>query len=110
MAFQEKNLVRQAINSTGETAYTVPSSTVTVVRDIHICNNGSSTCHITLWLVPNGGSATDENVMFYQWDVRSNDFVHWTGYQILDTVGDTIQAQAEISDQITLTISGAEIT
>lgn len=108
MGFSEKNLVRQAVNNTGETVYTVASG-VSVIRDIHICNNGNSNCYISIWLVPNGASSTDENILFYQWDIRSNDFAHWTGYQILDTVGDTIQAQSEINDQITLTISGAEI-
>jgi len=110
MAFTEKNLCRQAVNTSGETLYTVPASTTTVVKDVHVCNNSASDCYLTLWLVPNGGSPTDENVMFYQWSVPANDFVHWVGFQTLSTAGDTIQALAETTDQLTVTISGAEIT
>jgi len=108
--FTEKNLARQAINNTGETIYTVPASTVGIVKDIHICNNSTTDCYVTLWLVPNGASKTNENIFFYQWEVPAKDFIHWTGYQILETPGDTIQALSETTDQITLTISGAEIT
>ena len=110
MAFTEKNLARQAVNNAGETVYTVPASTVTIVKDIHICNNTSFDRWVSLWLVPNGDSASDENIMFFEWEVPKNDFVHWVGFQTLDTVGDTIHASAEVTDAITVTISGAEIT
>ena len=108
MAFTEKSLCRQAVNS-AETLYTVPASTKTIIKDIQICNNSASDCYISVWLVPNAGSASDENVMFYQWNVPANDFVHWSGFQILDTAGDTIVATSETADQITITISGATI-
>ena len=109
MAFNEKQLAIQAVNNTGETIYTVAASTVAIIKDIHICNNSAADCYVSLWLVPNGASPTDENVMFYQWNVPANDFVHWSGYQILDTAGDTIQALAETSDQLTVHVSGATI-
>jgi hypothetical protein len=109
MSFQEKNIARQAVSSSVETLYTVPSSTKAIIKDIHICNNSTSDCWVSLWLVSNGGSASDENVMFYQWNVPANDFVHWNGYQILDTAGDTIQAQSETAEQITVIISGATL-
>ena len=110
-ALIEKNLARQAVGVAAETVYTVPGgSTKSIIRDIHLCNNSAADTYVSLWLVPNAASPTDENVMFYQWIVPANDFVHWTGWQVLDTVGDTIQALSEIADQITVTISGAEIT
>ena len=109
MTFTEKAIARQAVDSTAETLYTVPASTKAIIKDIHICNNSASNCWVSLWLVPNGSSASDENVMFYQWNVPANDFVHWNGYQILDTAGDTIQAQSETADQITCLISGATL-
>jgi hypothetical protein len=109
MAFTEKSIYRQAVSDTTETLYTVPASTTTIIKDIHICNNSATACWVSLWLVSNKGSASDENVMFYQWNVPANDFVHWSGYQILDTAGDTIQAQSETADQVTAIISGAEL-
>ena len=109
MTFSEKSLARQAVNDTGETVYTVASG-ISIVRDIQMCNTGTTTCHVSIWLVPNGGSASNENVLISQWDIPRNDFAHWAGWQVLDTVGDTIEAQSEINDKITLIISGAEIT
>jgi len=108
-AFTEKLLGKQAVTTSAETLYTVPASTLAIVKDIHVCNNSAADCYLSLWLVPNGASPTDENVMFYQWNVPANDFVHWSGYQILDTAGDTIQALAETSDQLTVHVSGATI-
>jgi hypothetical protein len=110
MAFDEKNLARQAVSTATETLYTVPASTVSIVKDIQMCNTGNVTNWVSIWLVPNGASATDENILIYEFDISRNDFAHWTGFQTLDTAGDTIQAQAERLDQITLSISGAEIT
>jgi hypothetical protein len=108
--FSEKNLARQAVDSSIETLYTVPASTVAIVKDIHICNNGATNRWVNIWLVPSGDSPTDENIIFFEWDVLKRDFAHWTGFQTLDTAGDTIQAQSETADQITITISGAEIS
>lgn len=108
--FTEKNLARQAVGSTVEVLYTVGTDTVGIIKDIHICNNSNTDCYVSVWLVPGGSSNTDGNIFFYQWNIPANDFVHWTGYQILDAVGYTIQALSEIADQVTATISGAEIT
>jgi hypothetical protein len=104
------NIARQAVDSTVETLYTVPAATTTAVKDMHICNNSALDCYVSLWLVPNAASPTDENVMFYEWNVPANDFVHWSGWQLLDVVGDTIQALSETTDQLTITITGVEIT
>ena len=106
--YSEKLIAKQAVGSTTETLYTVPASTTIAVKDIHICNNSNTNCYVSLWLVDSGDSADDENVMFYQWNVPANDFVHWSGRQILET-GGTIQAVAETADQITIHISGVTI-
>jgi len=109
MAFTEKKLVVQSLGTATSTLYTTPADTTTILRDIHVCNNSTANCYFSLWLVPSGTSATDSNVMFKEWDVPANDFVHWTGWQVLN-VGDTIQGLSENDGQITVHISGAEIT
>jgi len=108
MAFEEKNIARQAISDTVEVLYTVPSGVKTIVKDIHVCNNSDTPCWVSLWLVPAGDDVSTENVMFYQWKIPANDFVHWTGWQILEE-GETIQAQSEIEDQLAINISGATL-
>lgn len=109
MAFTEKQLAIQAVDS-AETIYTVPASTTTIIKDIQICNNSASNCEISVWLVPQGDSAGDENCLLKGWDVPANDFLHWTGFQVLGTAGDTIVATAETTDKIAIIISGAELT
>jgi hypothetical protein len=47
--------------------------------------------------------------MFHQWNVPGNDIAHWSGYQVLETIGDKIMVQSEVDNQITITISGAII-
>jgi len=111
MAFNEKNLARQSVDTTAETIYTVAADTIGIIKDIHVCNNNESGAdkYFTLWLVPDGASPTDENILFYRWNIRTNDIAHWNGWQILSP-GDTIQALAETANEITITISGGEIT
>jgi len=108
----EKNLARQAVNNIGETVYTVPASTTTILRDINIINTGSTDCWVSIWLVPSGASRSNECVLLNQIKIFASDPepLHWDGYQILDTPGDTIQAMSETTDQITVHIAGAEIT
>lgn len=109
MTFVEKNIVRQAVGNPSEVLYTVPTGITTIIKDIHICNNSNTDCYFSLWLVPNGQNFTNENVMFKEWIIGGNDFAHWNGYQILDTAGDRIIAMSQFSNQITVSISGAEI-
>ena len=109
MVFLEKNLARQAVSSAGETVYTTPTYKTIVVKDINITNNGTGDCYINIWLVPSSSSRSNDNILISKMIVPENSLRHWSGYQVL-SAGDTIQAQSEINDQITLTISGAEIS
>jgi len=109
MEFTEKNLTRQAVGSLAEILYTVPVDTTAIIKDIQLCNNSNTNCYITIWFVPNNSINSDENVIFKEWVIPSNNFYHWNGYQVLDTPGDTIMALSEEMDKITVSISGAEL-
>lgn len=106
MTLTEKNIARETISSSTETIYT--ATTKTIIKDIHVCNNSASPCYFSLYLVGDGDSADDSNVMFKQWNVPANDFVHWAGFQVLET-NETIQAVSETADKITILISGADL-
>ena len=84
MTFQEKNLVRQAISSTEETVYTL-SEGITVLKDIHICNNSTTNCQFSMWIVATGGSATNENIMFFAEIGPSFDFLLKATMNIAET-------------------------
>lgn len=111
MSFTEKQLGQAQIASGSKTTlYTVPASTVGIVRDMVIVNTTGTDRTIEVWLVPNGGSAGDDNCIIAGVPVWANDHLHWRGWQVLDTAGDTIQAEAEAASAITITVSGAEVT
>jgi hypothetical protein len=107
--FTEKQLACQAVNA-AETLYTVPASTKTIIKDINCMNNSATAATISIWLVPNGGSASDENCLIKNFNVPAADLLHWSGFQVLATAGDTIRATAGTADKITVIISGAELT
>jgi len=111
MAFTEKQLGRAQIASGSQTTlYTVPASTMAIIRDIMIVNTTSTDRTVEVWLVPNGGSPADNNKLIADMTVYANDCLHWQGWQVLGTAGDMIQAEASAASAITIIVSGAEVT
>jgi hypothetical protein len=110
MGFSEKRFIIQAVSSSAETLYTLPANTTAIIKSIHMCNNSSSACKISMWIRPDGVATGDENVIFSDFDIPANDFLHWNGYIIMDTENDIIRAEAETNDAITVCISGGIVT
>ena len=110
MAFQEKNLGQAEIaNGSNTTLYTVPASTVAIVKDIQIVNTTGTAATITIWIDPDGTTADDTTAIIKDWSVPANDFLHWSGFKVM-TATATIKATAGTASAITVTIDGAEIT
>ncbi len=83
------------------TAYTVPSSTTSVVTDVTVANSGNSTVpyvHININSVP---FATNLSV-------ASKDFVYMPTKQVL-SAGDVITASSNVSDMV-LHVNGIEVS
>jgi len=110
MAFSEKQLGQAQINDAAPTVlYTLGADLKGIIRDIIITNTTGVAAAIDLWLVPNGGSPGDGNAILKTYNVGANDMVHLSVWQVLETAGDTVQAQAGTATSITITISGAEV-
>jgi len=110
MTFQEKNLGQAQIASgSNTTLYTVPASTTAIVKDMQIVNTTGSSATITIWLDPDGTTADDTTALIKDWAVPANDFLHWSGFKVMEA-GATIKATAGTASAITVTIDGAEIT
>lgn len=110
MAFTEKKLGQAQISDASPTTlYTVGSGKKGIVKDIIITNTTATAATVSIWLVPSGGSPDDTNAIMKNWNVPANDMAHFSMWQVLETEGDTIQAQAGTTTSITITISGAEI-
>lgn len=104
-----KKLGQAAIGTAVSTLYTVPASTKAIAKSIDICNTATSGTTVRLFLVPNGGTAGTTNAMLYDMSLPANSTLSWTGAQILDTAGDTIQIQAGATG-CTITASGVQET
>ena len=111
MAFTEKLLARAQLPAGSQlTLYTVPASTTTILKHITISNITSSDRQVKIWLVPNGSSPLDSNILLANVNIPGNGLLTWDGYIPLETSGDTIQGEASVTSSLTIIIGGAEIT
>ena len=109
MAFQNivaAKLGQGAIPATTFNYYICPANTQTYVKDIDICNTGSSSINVTVYIVPNGSTASTSNALFYSAALASHNTLQWTGTQIM-VAGDSIQAVASATG-CTIVISGGQ--
>jgi hypothetical protein len=104
----EKQLAQGRAQNTFSTFYTVPAGTVTTVLTIDICNTTAADHALRICFVPASGSADESTALFWDVTIDAKSPAVWTGPQTLKNVGSTIQVMADVSDAITLTISGIE--
>lgn len=95
--------------ATPTTLYTSPVSTKTQWYSLSVCNSGNSDDSITVWLVPSGGAAADNNMIIGKTMVV--DFGDPYGYNIPQIIepGDFIVVQST-NGNCTFTASGLQIT
>ena len=109
MVFTEANLFHGLVTNGTDTLYTVPGSTTAIVKDIHIANTSATAATITIWIDPNGTSATDAEAIIKSWSVPANDFLHWSGFMVMAAAA-TIKATAGTTNVIAVSINGALLT
>jgi hypothetical protein len=108
MADLAKRLVGPAaLTATATTLYTVPASTTTIVRSIHIASiAGSASYPATLAI---GTAATATNALFYQYLIGANASLDWSGFLVL-AAGETLSGLTSSTNVLTITISGIEVS
>lgn len=107
MAFQVPTIIRlgqTAITTSATVLYTVPAKSRTYIETIDIVNTGASASTFDVYLVPNAGTASSDNALFYQQTLQPKQNVQWTGVQVIDA-SYTIQVKASALG-ITITMSG----
>lgn len=87
--------------------YTVPGSTTTGIRGIHIANTTASAATITLGL-NSGAALAAANHFLSAVSIPANSSYDWTGLQVLEA-GETIRALQGTSSALTVHISGVEV-
>ena len=107
---EEKRLGQSQIaNGSRTTLYTLGASLTGIIKTIIITNTTGTDATISIWDIKNGGSYGNANAILKDLNVPANDFVQITTYLILDTEGDSIQAEAGTATAITINMYGAEI-
>jgi hypothetical protein len=104
-----KRLAQTQPGTSYATAYTVPASTSTIVREVVACNTTASSVVLDVSLVASGGTAGVTNNVIAQHTLQPYQTVIYTFSQVLAT-GGFVSAKAGTASAITLTVSGVEIT
>ncbi len=75
-----------------------------IVKSMDIANNAAVSAKVSVYLVPDGDTAGDDNILIPDISIPAHSIFQWTGTQVLDS-GATIQAAASVAG-VTLTASG----
>lgn len=106
-----KPLAQAQVPSSVGIIYTAPNivGIATVVKAIKIANPTASAVTVKLHHVPNGGSATDANVILPTMSVDANGVAEFDGALILGQ-NETIRAVASAATSLTISLYGVEST
>jgi hypothetical protein len=98
----------ELITTSTTTFYTVPTGKKFVPKCLHMFNTHSSAITVTLWVVPNGGSAADRYKILEEAIPAGKPYVAPIGALVM-AAGDFIQATASTTNKVGLRISGFTI-
>ena len=102
----------QQINATVETIYTSPASEgSTKINSLYVTNDTTTSDQITLYNVPNGGSAGVTNIIAIAVTIPGDGMPVWFATEntpIWVEASGTIQAIADTADQFTIQGGGLE--
>jgi len=94
-----------ALGTTAATVYTVPASTTTILRNVHVSNESAATAWFTISI----GTDAAGKRLWYQQDLAPKTSFDWSGFIVL-AAAEVVQALAQTASAITLTTSGVEVT
>lgn len=94
-----------ALTTSAATQYTVPGSTSTILRSIHVANTSAS---VVSTLTLSIGADAAGTRLFAAFPIPGSGVLDWSGFIVLNAA-DIIQALASVAT-LTLTISGVEVT
>lgn len=93
--------------TTATTAYTVPSSTQTVVSTIAVCNRGASSATYRIAIRPDGATLANQHYIAYDTTITANNSTMITiGITLGDT--DVVTVYASTAD-LSFSLFGSEI-
>jgi hypothetical protein len=91
------------VAATNTTVYT--SSGNNAITAMIVCNYGGTTSNLTVYAVPNGGSATSLTTIVYQLPIIAGETLSLDQEKLVLANGDYIVAVASVASMLTFTIS-----
>lgn len=95
-----------ALGTSAATLYTVPASTTTTVRNIHINNESAAAVTVTMSI---GTDGAGKRFLGPGLSIPAGGSYDWSGFLIL-AAAEVIQASASATTSLTATISGIQTT
>lgn len=110
MSFNELLLGSGQLASGSQTTiYTCPTHRTAILKHITISNANASSRTVQVWIVPNGGSVSDDNCLLNGQTVYGNRRLTWDGFIPIAETGATIQAEASAASSLTMFAAGGEV-
>jgi hypothetical protein len=94
-----------ALGTTVGNIYVSSGADGNVVSVAYFCNRSGNTTSFTLHLVPSGGSATANNIVYSNKAITANDTYILELEKIILSTGDMLQASANTGNAVVATVS-----
>jgi hypothetical protein len=92
-----------ALSTSAATIYTVPASTTTTIRHLHVCNETAGAVLLTVSIGIDGAGTR----LFKAKSIAANDVLDWPCLVVL-TAAEVVQAFADTATAVTIILSGVE--
>lgn len=107
-----KRFAQAVLTTTPAAVYTVPASTIGVLRDMQLCNFGGADKTVSVWFVLSGGSTANASLVLPASTIAGTGGATTVFYRHMFAMaaGDMIYASAQTNTYVTLQASGVELT
>ena len=111
MAFQEKQLGQNRINSTTATSiYSPGASTTAIIKSVVICNQTAIAATFRLFLDTDGTTYDQTTALFYDVAIAANTAVVIDTFWPMNDADGNLATRTSTANALTFTVFGAEIT
>lgn len=112
MPIQEKQLgqVRGTTGGTAESAYSPGSGVTAVIKQIVVCNNTASPATFSIYVDDDGTTYDEETCLFHDAPIAANDTVFINCYVPMNDDSGNLAVEGSVTDAVTFTVFGLEIS
>ena len=108
MTITQKRLAFTPVDATEEVIYTVPASTVTIIKQIMLCNTHASAVTVNVALTNSAASSTTvANRVLSSFNISSNETT-MIAMSLVMTAGEKLWASASTDDVVNILVVGLE--